>query len=158
MEANRLRMRKTAHERPETAKCHRRAILVVEPHCSGHLRAGLPGAIAAAAANSRSAEIGRPLRWRRTPRTSRRCAGVVARENVAWNGGRPPGESGWSQSPARTAEGVSGCDRLACFPAASAAALSRRQKSASPKLSSTKDDFGWLPASVWSCETEPTAA
>jgi hypothetical protein len=143
MEANRLRMRKTAHERPETAKCHRRAILVVEPHCSGDLRVGTPRR---QRRSSRKLPLGRDrapaaLEAHTPDEPTLRRSRSRGRTSPGTAAGLPANQDGASR-PHAPAGGVSGCDRLACFRAAGAAALSRRQKSASPKLSSTKDDFG----------------
>jgi len=76
-------------------------------------------------AQTMAAESGRPLNWSRTPWTMSLCTRVCGRVKLGWNFGNPGGVVGWSQSPARTADGVSGCARFARFHAARAPASSR---------------------------------
>ena len=142
MEANRLRMRKAAHERAEPAEGGAGPILVVEPDGSGDLGVG----IVAARAPPRPRTPARPRRGRplcleahapdQQPLHRRGRRG----RSVGWNCGRPRGEFGWSRSPARTADGVSGCDALGLPPArCDAPRRPARQKSARPRLSRTNE-------------------
>ena len=135
MEANRLRMRKAAHERAEAGERAGGIVLVVEADCGRHLGVGI---VRRQLGRTREEPLGRHA-GARSPGGGRRGRSAAARgcrpgRVLGSNCGRPRGESGWRRSPARTPDGVSGWSRFACRHAATAPRRCRAPEEREPEV------------------------
>ena len=106
---------------PSRPKATRRMVLVVEADGRGDLSVGIARR-GSRCGGELTLGARRAARSAGAARLGRAAAAPACqpRAKLGWNCGSPRGEFGWSRSPARTAEGVSGWTRFACLHAARA--------------------------------------